>query len=55
MPDQLLRKPADPLDPANRRISVIVQYLDGGHQVAPKDSKVAPKAPARAEIASKKD
>jgi len=53
--DQLLRKPADPLDPANRRISVIVQYLDGRHQVAPKDSKVAPEAPARAEIASKKD
>jgi chemotaxis protein MotB len=53
--DQLLRKPDDPLDPANRRISVIVQYLDGGHQVAPKDSKVTPEAPAKAEIASKKD
>ena len=53
--DQLLRKPADPLDPANRRISVIVQYLDGGHQVAPKDSKGTPEAPAKAEIAVNKD
>ena len=26
--DQRLRKPADPLDPATRRISLIVQYLD---------------------------
>ncbi len=25
--DQRLRKPADPLDPSNRRISVIVQYI----------------------------
>jgi chemotaxis protein MotB len=26
--DQRLRRPQDPLDPANRRISLIVQYLD---------------------------
>lgn len=26
--DQLLRKPNDPLDPSNRRISLIVQYTD---------------------------
>jgi chemotaxis protein MotB len=26
--DQRLRKPTDPMDPANRRISLIVQYLD---------------------------
>jgi chemotaxis protein MotB len=26
--DERLRKPDDPLDPANRRISLIVQYLD---------------------------
>lgn len=26
--DQLLRKPQDPFDPSNRRISLIVQYLD---------------------------
>ncbi len=34
--DQRLRKPDDPLDPANRRISLIVQYLD----------KKAPEKPA---------
>jgi chemotaxis protein MotB len=35
--DQRLRKPAEPLDPSNRRISVIVQYLgkDTGHQPKP--------------------
>lgn len=26
--DQMLRKPKDPFDPSNRRISLIVQYLD---------------------------
>ena len=26
--DQLLRKPNNPLDPSNRRISLIVQYTD---------------------------
>jgi chemotaxis protein MotB len=26
--DQLLRKPGDPFDPSNRRISLIVEYLD---------------------------
>jgi chemotaxis protein MotB len=26
--DQLLRKPKDPFDPSNRRISMIVAYLD---------------------------
>jgi chemotaxis protein MotB len=26
--DQMLRKPDDPFDPSNRRISVIVQYMD---------------------------
>ncbi len=26
--DQLLRKPESPLDPSNRRISLIVQYTD---------------------------
>jgi hypothetical protein len=26
--DQLLRTPLDPYDPSNRRISLIVQYLD---------------------------
>lgn len=36
--DQHLRNQADPTDPANRRISLIVQYLDG-------DSTAAPAAP----------
>jgi len=36
--DQRLRKHADPLDPSNRRISVIVQYLD-------KNTGQQPKAP----------
>jgi chemotaxis protein MotB len=26
--DQLLRKPGDPFDPSNRRISLIVQYVN---------------------------
>jgi hypothetical protein len=26
--DQRLRKPESPLDPSNRRVSMIVQYLD---------------------------
>jgi len=30
--DQLLRKPKDPLDPSNRRISVIVQYMDKDYE-----------------------
>jgi chemotaxis protein MotB len=28
--DQLLRKPENPVDPSNRRISLIVQYTDQG-------------------------
>ena len=28
--DQLLRKPENPVDPSNRRISLIVQYIDPG-------------------------
>jgi chemotaxis protein MotB len=36
--DQRLRKPTDPMDPANRRISLIVQYLD---KKVPEDSKPA--------------
>jgi len=37
--DQRLRKVADPEDPSNRRISVIVQYL-----VKPESEKAAPAA-----------
>jgi len=34
--DQLLRKPKDPFDPSNRRISLIVQYLDENEAQAAK-------------------
>ena len=30
--DQLLRKPENPFDPSNRRISLIVQYMDRGEE-----------------------
>jgi len=33
--DQSLRKPEDPLDPSNRRISLIVHYLDTAPEKAP--------------------
>lgn len=44
--DQRLRVKADPLDPANRRISLIVQYLDKKNatpttEVKPGDAKPA--------------
>jgi chemotaxis protein MotB len=38
--DQSLRMPADPLDPSNRRISLIVQWVDAGG-MAPVDAKAA--------------
>jgi chemotaxis protein MotB len=37
--DQRLRKPADPLDPSNRRISVIVQYVPKGPEDEPKPTE----------------
>jgi chemotaxis protein MotB len=37
--DQRLRKPTDPLDPSNRRISVIVQYLPKGPEDEPKPAE----------------
>ena len=38
--DQRLRKPADPLDPANRRISLIVQYMQKAPEVpVPKEGE----------------
>lgn len=43
--DEKLRKPADPLDPSNRRISVIVQYIvkeDDPADVAKSDSAGGP-------------
>jgi chemotaxis protein MotB len=38
--DQRLRKPADPLDPSNRRISVVVRYILKG----PEDEEAKPSA-----------
>ena len=42
--DQMLRTPASPLDPANRRISVIVQYLN-----KPGDDKSGTEKPTAAQ------
>jgi len=42
--DQLLRKPADPLDPSNRRISVIVHYLDKDYAAPGLNSGAGPAA-----------
>ena len=45
--DQRLRKPSDPLDPSNRRISVIVQYLSkDGDQQPPTADTATPNNPA---------
>jgi len=44
--DQRLRKPSDPLDPSNRRISVIVQYLSkDGDQQPPTADTATPNNP----------
>ena len=40
--DQRLRKPADPLDPSNRRISLIVQYLVKNNDDDDNETKPAP-------------
>jgi len=48
--DQRLRNPADPLDPANRRISVIVQYILKNND--DEDSKSAEPKPANNQEAS---
>jgi chemotaxis protein MotB len=45
--DQRLRKPTEPLDPANRRISLIVQYImknddDDAKPAAPSEGATAP-------------
>lgn len=48
--DQQLRIPSNPLDPSNRRISLIVQYLNSGSAVAPqqvaKDHPAVPTKPS---------
>lgn len=43
--DQRLRKPAAPLDPSNRRISLIVQYIVKNDDDDAKPSAGEPKAP----------
>jgi chemotaxis protein MotB len=48
--DQRLRKPQDPLDPSNRRISLIVQYLDKKPELAlPKSGESPETTPASSE------
>ena len=46
--DRHLRKPKDPMDPANRRISVIVQYAEapptGAEKAGAEPGKAVPKA-----------
>jgi chemotaxis protein MotB len=52
--DQRLRLPQNPLDPSNRRISLIVQYLESAPPVVPAGIAVsapAPAAPAKAGVA----
>jgi chemotaxis protein MotB len=46
--DQRLRVPGNPLDPSNRRISLIVQYLDAAPAAAPETSAVSEKKLAAA-------
>ncbi|HTR68005.1 MAG TPA: flagellar motor protein MotB [Terriglobales bacterium] len=46
--DQLLRKPADPLDPSNRRISVIVQYMDKDYEAPTSKPEAAENKPPEA-------
>jgi len=40
--DQRLRNPGDPLDPSNRRISLIVQYLEKKPELAVRKSGQTP-------------
>jgi chemotaxis protein MotB len=46
--DQRLRNKNDSIDPANRRISLIVQYLDGDQQAGDADSGESKPAPVEA-------
>jgi chemotaxis protein MotB len=50
--DQMLRKPQAPLDPSNRRISVIVQYLNPKNPGPAPEPEVKPAVPTGAEPAS---
>ncbi len=51
--DQRLRLPKNPLDPSNRRISLIVQYLDAPQAGAPADKTPAKTATDAAEAGAK--
>jgi chemotaxis protein MotB len=46
--DQRLRVPGNPLDPSNRRISLIVQYLDSSPATTPESTATPEKAVATA-------
>ena len=50
--DQRLRLPASPYDPSNRRISLIVQYLETSPPTASVGGPVTPSAPAAARPAN---
>jgi chemotaxis protein MotB len=52
--DQMLRVPSNPFDPSNRRISVIVQYLDKGGEEPQAPAEKLPQA-ASPENAQKKE
>jgi len=43
--DQRLRKPKEPEDPSNRRISVIVEYLKKEAELADAPAKAPPESP----------
>ena len=47
--DQRLRKPNAPEDPSNRRISVVVQYLDKPEPAVEKPAAASPAPPAKAQ------
>ena len=47
--DQRLRKPNAPEDPSNRRISVVVQYLDKPEPAVEKPAAASPAPPAQAQ------
>ena len=47
--DRQLRNPADPLDPANRRVSLVIQYQETGRHQPGQSSRVEEAKPAHAE------
>jgi chemotaxis protein MotB len=51
--DQRLRNKADPLDPANRRISVLVQYSEGAAEPPPSEKAGTDARPASGTVPPK--